>query len=407
MTRNVFFYCQQIFYWGVLLAGLVITFVSSFRIGLVTFGCFLVLYNASASSMRWKAIPLLGNSLAQLIGIVLFIVGLILSFIASRRLGFFVLAGSVVAVVILNVLLAIERSLMKKLFKSQGNIQPQPELRSEIAAARLPPRPEPPGSGYPLDSASMRKYSLNTMGLFGWQVRPHEMSNNLDELLAQLVHRKHWKKLPPDLLRRIIKNSQDEVFQDPKCDLEVIKNFILISEQTPFVQRSLLRANFVPIANDRGADWDWVLGLFSTTLYQFGSWCYKACVSAATEEEARNYAWFATAGFLSSILCDPLSLPSYGGMAFLSGEVVLNKPVAIEWCQKYKRAEDRLRNIPDDQLGYWRSAQKELLDPEKAAATMKEMAQHVPHLLPDLSDRDERSMRDQIDELEAELERRP
>lgn len=114
MTRNVFFCCQQVLYWGVLIAGLVFTFVSSVQIGLVALGCFLVLYNASVSSMRWRAIPLLSNSLVQFTGIAVFIIGIVLSFIASRKLGLGALAGSVMALVILNIMMAIERSVMQK-----------------------------------------------------------------------------------------------------------------------------------------------------------------------------------------------------------------------------------------------------------------------------------------------------
>jgi len=113
-VRNLFFPLQQVLYWGALVAGLILTFVSSLQIGFVALGCFLLLYNASVSSMRWKAIPFLGNSVVQLSGIVVFSIGIIFSFIASRKLGFFALAGSLLAVVILNILMGIEKGVLEK-----------------------------------------------------------------------------------------------------------------------------------------------------------------------------------------------------------------------------------------------------------------------------------------------------
>lgn len=127
MSRNVLFWSQQVLYWGMLVIGFVFAFLSSVQIGLVTLGCFLVLYNASVSDMKWKAIPILGNSFVQLTGLVIFLIGIILSFIASWKWGVLALAASVVAVIILNILMAIERSIMQKqLIEKENNIQQRP-----------------------------------------------------------------------------------------------------------------------------------------------------------------------------------------------------------------------------------------------------------------------------------------
>lgn len=114
MSGNVFFWSQQILYWGMLIVGLILTFLSSVQIGLVALGCFLALYNASVSDMKWKAIPILGNSLVQVTGIVMSIIGIVLCFITSPKLGLFAIAACLVAVVIMNVFMAIERSISKE-----------------------------------------------------------------------------------------------------------------------------------------------------------------------------------------------------------------------------------------------------------------------------------------------------
>ncbi len=113
-SRNVFSFFQSVLYWGALIAGLVLTFLSSVQIGLVAFGTFLFLYNVSVSNMKMKAIPLIGNLLAQSIGLVVLIVGVVLSFVTSWQSGALALAGYVAALVVMNILMAIEMSFIKK-----------------------------------------------------------------------------------------------------------------------------------------------------------------------------------------------------------------------------------------------------------------------------------------------------
>lgn len=83
---------------------------------LVAFGCFLFIYNVSVMDMKHKAIPILGNLLAQLIGTLLFIIGIILSFVTSLKLGVFALVGSVVALALMSIMMFIERSIIQKKF---------------------------------------------------------------------------------------------------------------------------------------------------------------------------------------------------------------------------------------------------------------------------------------------------
>jgi len=116
IERNLLFYSQQIIYWGLFIAGLLLCFLSAIKIGLVTLGCFLFFYNilVSPSSLgRMKRIPILGNSLTRLIGIILLIIGLILSFLTSLKYGFISLLGVLSSFLILRVLILIEIKLMK------------------------------------------------------------------------------------------------------------------------------------------------------------------------------------------------------------------------------------------------------------------------------------------------------
>ena len=79
---------QHMLYWGLLLTGLVLCFVTSFRIGLTTLGAFLLIYNYSVKWDIDAIIPILGNILAILLGYALLIIGLVLLFITSVELGF-------------------------------------------------------------------------------------------------------------------------------------------------------------------------------------------------------------------------------------------------------------------------------------------------------------------------------
>ncbi len=242
------------------------------------------------------------------------------------------------------------------------------------------------------------------MGWVGKQPDAYEMSDDLQELLQQLGRRKHWKKMSPKILRRIFENSQHIVFQDPQCDVEAVKHFIFISEQTILVQRSLLRASLLPIATQRTTDVDEALALFSLSLYQLGRGYLGACYSSRDEEEVRALAVFTDMTFTSSILCDPFYLPSYGCMVCLYGTIWINKEAALEWCRKYRAAEDRLLNTPDEQLHNWGLAQKQLiLKPTERADTIRRVAEHAPNLLPPDMEEDGPGMREMIDQIEEEL----
>lgn len=115
--RNILFYFQQIMYWGLLIVGVLLVFFSSTKIGLITLGCFLLLYNISISSSPvsvGKSIPILGNSISKLIGVIILVIGLILSFSTSLEYGFISLGSALFSFVILRILILIEIIFEKK-----------------------------------------------------------------------------------------------------------------------------------------------------------------------------------------------------------------------------------------------------------------------------------------------------
>lgn len=225
------------------------------------------------------------------------------------------------------------------------------------------------------------------MGWFNKKVSVREMSNKLDDLFEELIQRKHWKKINPDIIKIIFNNA--------KGDVDAVKRFIFISE----VHNSVGN-NFVQLATSVSRKY--ILSMFALTLYRLGSGLTKALSSAKTEYEAKSLGMDAAIAFMSSILCDSFFLESYFGMACLYS--VINKDVSLEWCAKYKKAEDRLLNTPDEELNTVQLSQKKNLDPEEFRSAIKKILELAPDVLPDgWEEEASKSMRDKINELKGEL----
>jgi len=69
-----------------------------------------VFYNTSVSKVKWKRIPILDNALVLLSGLLIFITGVILSFMISAKLGFLAILGSLIALMAVNILMRIEKN---------------------------------------------------------------------------------------------------------------------------------------------------------------------------------------------------------------------------------------------------------------------------------------------------------
>lgn len=209
-----------------------------------------------------------------------------------------------------------------------------------------------------------------------------------DLLFQEIIKRKHWKDIDPEIIKNIFNNA--------KGDIEAIKRFIFISELYSTVEN-----NFVQLAN--GTPKEYLLSTFALTLYKLGSDLAKSLLSAKTDGEFGALGMRAELAFTSSILCDLFFLESYVGMASLYSEI--DKGVALEWCDKYKEAEGKLLNTPDEELNISQlSHKKDLLDPEERRRTFREIAKHAPQFLPDDTEIDDiPSIRDIINELETSL----
>ncbi|MBW8042323.1 MAG: hypothetical protein FVQ85_20315 [Planctomycetes bacterium] len=219
------------------------------------------------------------------------------------------------------------------------------------------------------------------------------------ELFHELITHKHWKNLNIDIIKQVFKKAQSDLFAQPNEGIEVLKHFIYVSEKYNLVEDQFLR-----LASTTH-DLDILLGYFSFHLYRLGSDLAKRFFSSKTEEEIKGYGMQADMAFMSSILCDEYMLPSYAGMAFLHGEIHINKDVALEFCAKYKAIEDKLLNTPDNDLSPLQLSKKELLDPKNMHKTMERIKQYAPGLLPNdsVAEDEEMSQRDYIEQLEKKL----
>ena len=235
------------------------------------------------------------------------------------------------------------------------------------------------------------------MGLFDrmlGQPKPadvFDMPDNPSDFIAQLCRRKFWRDMDAQILREIAQNADG--------NMEILRNFVFVSEQY-----GLVSGNFVGLAQDPEGIFGSSLSGFALTLYRLGSSLYKQVPSISDPEQLRFALLSADMAFISAILCDLFQLEAYAGMAFLYGELNVNEPVALEWCQKYKDAEDRLLATPDEKLtAYQQSAKQMIQDPTERQRVMREMAKHAPHLVEGTSPSEDVPMRDLIDELEHRL----
>lgn len=124
--QTLFFYFQQILYWGSLITGLILCFLAATKIGFLTLGCFLFFYNMSFAFpiSPGKQIPLLRNFLVGLIGIISLVLGLILSFTTSLKYGFVSIGAVLLTFLIVKCLMRVEIKLTEKYLIKYHNYKP-------------------------------------------------------------------------------------------------------------------------------------------------------------------------------------------------------------------------------------------------------------------------------------------
>lgn len=129
--RHVLYYSQEVVSWGLLIVGLILSFLSDIKIGLVILGCFLWVYKNSFIMpvvgdilSPFLGIPFLANPVAGLLGFILLVLGLVLIFIASLKCGFIAIGMVCLIVLIVRFLRRIEYKFIRKRVRKDPDYKP-------------------------------------------------------------------------------------------------------------------------------------------------------------------------------------------------------------------------------------------------------------------------------------------
>jgi len=167
---------------------------------------------------------------------------------------------------------------------------------------------------------------------------------DIDELFEALRKRKHWKRIPERILRQIFDNARG--------DIEKVQRFRFVSELHHCVEN-----NFIPLIRSH-TDPRMVLAFFSVTLERLAAQAAQTLPELPDGSPERDIAiGTAEMAYMSSILCDPLMLQSYGGLAWFY-LMVAAPDRAVEVCRDYEAAEGKLLSSDDSELGYYDRATK-------------------------------------------------
>ena len=180
------------------------------------------------------------------------------------------------------------------------------------------------------------------MGLFS----PKKIDDitDIEELFVALTKRKHWNRIPNVILRQIFDNAQG--------DIEKVQRFRFVSELHHCVDN-----NFVPLLEDN-SDPRMVLALFSMTLERLAAQAAQSVPELPDGSREQDMAiGTAEVAYMSSIVCNPLMLPSYGGLACFY-MVLGSTDRAAKVCRDYDAAEQQLLSSDDSDLGYYDQAMK-------------------------------------------------
>jgi hypothetical protein len=168
---------------------------------------------------------------------------------------------------------------------------------------------------------------------------------NIDELYRALSKRTHWKKLPAGILQ--------EIFSNAKGDIKRINQLRIVSERYDLVEK-----NFLPLTKSDTAPLG-ILPLFAVTLNSLGTEIVATLDTLARDsvEWDMNFR-LAHMAFLSSVLCNPLMLPTYASLITLTLSVGAIGSVQL-YLQDYEQAERILMQSPDEVLGFYNRSLKE------------------------------------------------
>lgn len=213
------------------------------------------------------------------------------------------------------------------------------------------------------------------------------MPDNPVGFTSELSRRKFWRNIDQRVLQEIGRNAEGK--------MELLRNFVFVSEQCQLVSNK-----FVSFA--RTPSFGSPLLEFALSLRNTGSELCKQIISATDTQQRKFYLLLADMAFTSAILCDPFRIEANADMALLYSQLHLNKKVVLEYCQKYKLAERRLLNTPDEQLSPLHRSMKNLIqDPQEVTKSLNLMEKYSPQLRASLPDY--KPMMQVIEELERNL----
>ena len=224
----------------------------------------------------------------------------------------------------------------------------------------------------------------------------YSMPDNPRDFISALCRRKYWRDIDRSLLLAIGENAAG--------DMDLLQAFVFVSEVHGLVQK-----NFIPAARERHPVFASPLCSFSRALYLLGSrMCQNFSDTAASDQPLSDglkaCLMFAGMAFESSVLCDPVHLAAYAGNAMLQGGIRGKKEAGLQWCRKYRDAEERLLNTPDTELSWeMRALKKAIQDPEESVRMSELMNEKAPGLAAEYPLTGDVSMRDVIEQLEERL----
>ena len=161
---------------------------------------------------------------------------------------------------------------------------------------------------------------------------------HIDLLVKVLKKQKYWKKINPDIILGIYKNSNH--------NLPLLKKFIIFSDVS-----EVLIKDFIEIVKIEPEVSD-ILTAFSISLERYAAQQAEIYyLHSAHGDGPLNDIHIRTAelAYQYSILCQPYTLQSYLGMIVLRLSLN-NRNIAKEWCGKYETIEKQLLNTPDHSL---------------------------------------------------------
>lgn len=171
------------------------------------------------------------------------------------------------------------------------------------------------------------------------QRRKIEDITDIDELFVVLAKRKYWSRIPHDILRQIFDNANG--------DVEKVQRFRFVSERHHCVEN-----NFIPLSEGE-YDPEIAIALFSVTLERLAAQAAQSVPEFPDRSWKRDMAIeTAETAYMASILCNPLMLGSYTGLA-LFYTFLGSFDRAAQVCRDYDAAEQTLLSSDMNDLNYY------------------------------------------------------